>query len=608
MTRWATPLVGDLLCADTRRAHRALRGSCAAYRDAVAASPDAACAIECETAKPGAFWRRLRRAAKRGDLRAAKWLCASFDFDFDVDLRASEWEDSPFELACEHGHLETARWFADRFSWSRVEYREAFWSACGCAAGPTVARWLHGRCRFERDEIVEPAVNYACTTGHPDTLSFLDEAFGLERGDFQQDDLFASILWDRRLRGSRHGGALLRWIHARFPFDRSDVLGPIDANPGWNDLDLCCREGTLETVRWTLETFEVTREDLAARRWAAFAMACTNEDPCVFEWFRERYRPTRDDLDDVEATAAFQRAYVRPETAAWLMDVLDLRPRQVHAFDSRALASAIEAERFDLAERVVRRVGPGCASHVSQSVNGLASAAALRWACANLPAFAAREPGDLLTRVARDADAVDWLAKRFGAAAFDRETIETRLRREDDLATAKRLMALPNAPPAFPDGECWLSLEFRRWLADEFRRYPDLRAFSDACVHACAEHLDLLRWMARFVLADDVRRATKLLRLCVGTADLEIVRWLVDAFGVERADILRDDGSKPSPFCEAIANCRLRVVRWLYCRFDLADARDHVAACAELAKHMSDVQWAERTRSWVRETYGLEYN
>jgi len=605
MSRWATPLVGDLLCADAR-ACRSLQETCDAYRDAVAASPDAACAIAWAAAKPRPFRARLRRAAARGDLRAAKWLCASFEFDFDVDLRASEWRDSPFELACEHGHLDAARWFADRFPWTRRECREAFWSACICADGPGIARWLHDRYRFERREVMPSAVEHAYAKGTAETLRFLDETFACRRDEIDSREALLTIVLERL-----DSLSVLRWLHGAVPVERRDVVDPCV-------LDMICQRDPLEYVRWVFETFDVTRDEIAEHRWRSFAVAFVNPDAAVPRWLHDRLRPTPDELGRNGLADVFCNACARPnpsiDLVAWVADTFALTADHAHRRPQSptsallvdcehrrdALISALLVESFACADWIVRRFGTECVRLTAGLRDGRVhrwfSASALRWTDANLPSFADESPSALL-RCARGLEAIDWLVARFGAAAFERESIAAVLYFTHDLPTVKRLASLPAFEHVEIRQSAFDTLETWKWCDVERGVVPDEEMFLRAC-RTRAEDVARLEWMHRRV---GFARNIAALRASAREASLRVVQWVVETFGFARDDVLDRNGHRRSPFCVAIAHDNLRVARWMFRRFNLADAREHVAECFAVRPKYPD---SSRTARWVKEAYG----
>jgi uncharacterized protein YacL (UPF0231 family) len=167
----------------------------------------------------------LAMSCANGQLAVAQWLTARFN------LTASElkhWS-SPLRVACARGHYATVVWATTHFDIASIASRAEIAGdlASACSAGHlNVARWLAERFSITRADLADLGpLHDACHNGHLEVARWLTARFALTPSDIRGGERFAPADDNRPLRLACAGGhlALAQWLTETFALTATDA-------------------------------------------------------------------------------------------------------------------------------------------------------------------------------------------------------------------------------------------------------------------------------------------------------------------------------------------------------------------------------------------------
>jgi F-box associated protein len=212
-------------------------------------------------------------ACGKGHLAFAHWIVSAFGL-LASDVRSAN--NAVFVNACAGGNLELVQWIVARFGYSAngqfddegvpTSGYAAFLNAC--AGGHLgVARWvvaelgLSAECvHFDNNN----AFTCACEEGHLEVARWIEIEFGIRVGADQDDydvdysaefhDLGSSALEGMCRKGTIEG---IKWLIDTFVRYRCDLRGEAP-----NMLRFACEEGRIDLIRWLATKFELSEADV----------------------------------------------------------------------------------------------------------------------------------------------------------------------------------------------------------------------------------------------------------------------------------------------------------------------------------------------------------
>jgi hypothetical protein len=256
--------------------------------------------------------------------------------------------------------------------------------------------------------------------------------------------------------------------------------------------------------------------------------------------------------------------------------------------------------------------------------------ATLQWLEDNLRAISRLAPDAVLRMIycSRFApvEAMDWLFRLRGysakdaAAAAKRQIFQSVCRNHDDPGFARFVVELFALRPRTVTAKMFQAFRVAcglrgegtaRWLLRTYGTPALVKALADTqgadlLKHVCSQERFLVRerfefagWLARQLGLTEVHARAKnnlILRNFVESNNFLMLVWLVDFFGLSKADILLDEGKV---FLHIYARAELSILRWLVARLDLRPG-DLAALRAALAKARPV---DPRNKAWPRATF-----
>ncbi|MES2339215.1 MAG: ankyrin repeat domain-containing protein [Pseudomonadota bacterium] len=168
----------------------------------------------------------LAMSCANGHLAVAQWLTARFN------LTVSElkhWT-TPLRVACAHGHYATVVWATTHFDIASIASRAEIVGdlASACLAGHlNVARWLAERFSITRADLADLGpLHDACHNGHLEVAQWLAARFELTATDVRCGERFAPADDNRPLRLACAGGHLpiAQWLTETFALTAADAV------------------------------------------------------------------------------------------------------------------------------------------------------------------------------------------------------------------------------------------------------------------------------------------------------------------------------------------------------------------------------------------------
>ncbi len=429
-------------------------------------------------------WELLLMACEQGNRAVAEWLLTI--------TVALEIECAPAILirgACINGHLEMARWVAERVSAIHVDLGTM--DVCAARGHLAEMQWLAANCFSMRlDQWGWSALHEASKHGRLDVMQWLmaDHGDALKTEDANGNDAI-HVLHHACINGRL---AVAQWWTDHFRFSAAGLreLGT---------LHLTCRFGRLEVAQWLVERFELELPQSDT----TFRFVCAEGHLEIAQWLAERFDLTAADARAEDNYALRQScANGHLPVAQWLADRYELTAADTFATDICAendacLTHACQTGRLDVVQWLVRRFG--------------------------LTAEAVRRDGNMalaLACISGHLPIAQWLTAQFDISCAE-------LRADDDYIFGRTCAG----------GH----LDTARWLMEVcFSRIEDgvdargviHNGFANACANG---HLILAQWLAtnyRLTL-EEARRYNAAVRTACDSDHIRVVQWLVAHFGIE---------------------------------------------------------------------------
>lgn len=229
------------------------------------------------------------RAASFGHLPVLQYLYTKIKPSYP---RESNFLLSPFETAANYGHLHVLQWLTDAFQLIKEHAIKGDHFAFRYAAAKghlPVLQWMTKRFKFTKQDATV-CNNFVFTEtakhGHLHVLKWWVDHFKITDNDVKLQK--SETLYNAGRYGHIH---VLEWLKNTFTYTLTHVYES-------NMLGGLASAGQLDALKWVINIFQISVQDLESEHTQIFSEAAHNGHLHIIQWWTETYQVTRNDISD----------------------------------------------------------------------------------------------------------------------------------------------------------------------------------------------------------------------------------------------------------------------------------------------------------------------